>query len=180
MNIYYNIKSPIESDKNVRKIVDAYLKSKENGESLYGSAVSYGEQDSKFNEKEFSIFRRKIENLELKRIRRLDEKDVKKYNLAKKIPMVRAIVEKIVGRGATREFPNYEQYKLVMNHSNEEIFMRYDAIKNGKKKSLSREDKAIVSLLDDYLINEVHTFNGIAAYHVYEDELEGCRAWGWT
>ena len=171
MNIYYNIQSPIQSDKTLRKIVDAYL-SKNVTESFYSRAVTYGVKDSEFDTKEFSIFRRKINTLELDRIRKLDERKVKKYSIAKKSFILNTLLEKQIGKAEAVQYPTYEQYKLVMKYSNEEILDRYDAIKNGTTDSLSKEDKAILNLIDGYLIENRHKFKGLAGYHVYADTLE--------
>ena len=76
MNTYYNIKSPIESNKGLRKIVEAYLND-DSKKSFYSRSVTYGEQNNKFDDKEFGKFQDKINCMEFDRIRALDEKMIK-------------------------------------------------------------------------------------------------------
>ena len=168
MNIYYNIKNPIESNKVLGKIVDAYL-SNENI-PFYGRVVQYGEEKSKFDQKEFSEFKEKIDCLEFDRIRKLKEKEVKKYSLVNKSYLISQLYKKIIGTDISRKYPSYQQYKLVMKYSNEELLKMYNAVKS--KKNTSKEDKLIVSIVDEFNVNN-HVFNWLAGYHVYEDELEG-------
>lgn len=175
MNIYSNIQNPIDTDEGLIRIIKAYLNTTNTNSSFYGRAVSYGEKTTKFNENEFYNFKRKIDSLELNRIRKLDKSKAKFHSIIHNNILVKSLLNLFPNiRDCIKSiqvYPSYTQYGLVQKYTNKQLLDKYKILSKCDTDFLSDEEKDILNLFDDYILNR-HSFNNLAGYHVYGDDLE--------
>lgn len=175
MKIYNKIKNPLNDKKNIKKLVEAYFKARENNENFYGHMVKCGSKNEEFDNKEFANFKRHIEKMELKDIRSFNEKDVKRKRIITENKVVRFFMQRLPGLNSMlsymeRNYPKYSEYLVAKKYSDDKIFSMYDKIKKSNKpySSLSKDEEAILGIMDRYVVNR-HSFPGLAGYHVYSD-----------